>query len=106
MAIVAARASVTQYDLSPGKPPELSLTQKPLVICSECERLWKIYSDATRRYLDATLAKDDPAEDRDIDRKKFLENQALEASQWRELARKAIRDHVATHAAPAPDTPD
>ena len=61
---------------------------------------------ATRKYLDAMLAQEDSTAPRDIHQIDFLKDQALEATQWRELARKAIRDHAATHAGPAPETPE
>jgi hypothetical protein len=104
--MVAARSAITQYDLSDGKASELNPPERRPATCPECERLWKIYSVATRKYLDASLAQEDPAEATDTDRIKFLENQALEASQWRELARKAIRDHSAMHAGLSPETPE
>jgi hypothetical protein len=41
-----------------------------------------------------------------MDQVNALEDEALEAAQWRELARKAVRDHAATHAAEKPEPPE
>jgi hypothetical protein len=66
--------------------------------CPECERLWKIYVLATRQHLDATVAKETARPTDGIEKMKILEHQAVEAAQWRMLARKAVKDHAAEHA--------
>jgi hypothetical protein len=48
-------------------------------------------------YLDAILALEASAGRDRIDQINVLEDEALEAAQWRDLARKAVLDHVATH---------
>jgi hypothetical protein len=40
----------------------------------------------------------------DKEQVKILGAEALEAAQWRELARKAVRDHAAAHPGEKPDT--
>jgi hypothetical protein len=35
---------------------------------------------------------------------KILEQEAVEATQWWALARKAVRDHAVTHTGTTPDT--
>jgi hypothetical protein len=71
--------------------------------CPECERLWKIYVLATRQHLDAAVAKETAD---GIEKMKILEHQAVEAAQWRMLARKAVKDHAAEHAGEKPSTQD
>jgi hypothetical protein len=66
--------------------------------CPECERLWKIYVLATRQHLDATVAKETARLTDGIEEMKILEHQAVEAAQWRMIARKAVKDHAAEHA--------
>ena len=41
-----------------------------------------------------------------IEKMKILEHQAVEAAQWRMLARKAVKDHAAEHAGEKPSTQD
>jgi hypothetical protein len=67
--------------------------------CAECKRLWNVYALAT---LDAMMAKEAAAQQDDAANAKTLDDKALEATQWWELARKAIRDHEATHAGEKP----
>jgi hypothetical protein len=74
--------------------------------CPECERLWKIYVLATRQHLDATVAKETTWQTDGIEKMKTLEHQAVEAGQWRMLARKAVKDHAAEHAGDEPRTQD
>ena len=78
-------------------------TTKTMANCQECERLWKAYVLATRLYLDATRAEDAAAQGGDVERKKVLEEEALERARQREFARIAIRDHAATHAVTKPE---
>jgi hypothetical protein len=59
---------------------------------------------ATRRYLEATRAEEVLTPSGDMEKMKILEDEAFEAAQWRELARKAVRDHAATHAGEKPET--
>jgi hypothetical protein len=63
-----------------------------------------VYALATQRSLDAIKAKDTAAKLHDVASMKILHDKALEATQWWELARKAIRDHVATHTGEEPET--
>jgi hypothetical protein len=72
-------------------------------VCPECKRLWKVYALATRKSLDAIMAKDAAAQQHDVATTKILHDKALEATQWWELARKAIRDHAATHTGEEPE---
>jgi hypothetical protein len=58
---------------------------------------------ATRRYLEATRAEEVSMSTADREQMKILEAEALEAAQWRELARKTVRDHAATHPGEKPD---
>jgi hypothetical protein len=88
--------------LAENNPSEPNPSEKQTSNCPECERLWKAYALSTRKYLDATLAVKASAQRDDVE-KKFLEAEALEAAQWRDLARKAIRDHAATHAGEKPE---
>jgi hypothetical protein len=89
--------------LTDGKCSALNLPESQSEKCPECERLWAVYSVATRKYLDAAFAQKDPRLV-DLSLIEFLEDQAREAAQWRELARKGVRDHAATHAVQTPET--
>jgi hypothetical protein len=64
-----------------------------------------VYALATRKYRDAHLAKR-AAQIDDVGMLKALENDVIEAAQWIALARKAIRDHLATHAGEKPKRPE
>jgi hypothetical protein len=59
---------------------------------------------ATRRYLEATQAEAVSTPTGDTEKMKILEDDAFEAAQWRELARKAVREHAATHAGEQSET--
>src|SRR5579859_7511578 len=96
--MVAGRPGITEWNLPDGTSSEHNSPEKGSAKCPECVRLWKVYAVATRKFLDAILAQEDSEARRGIDQIDFLKDQALEATQWRELARKAIRDHAATHA--------
>jgi hypothetical protein len=72
--------------------------------CPECERLWQVYAVATRKNLDTILEKEAAAQTNDMGKMKILEQEAVEATQWWALARKAVRDHAATHAEATPET--
>ena len=63
-----------------------------------------MYALATQRSLDAIKAKDAAAKQHDAARMKILHDKALEVTQWWELARKALRDHEATHTGEEPET--
>jgi hypothetical protein len=58
----------------------------------------------TRRYLEVTRAEEVSTPTGDMEKMKILEDEAVEAAQWRELARKAVREHAATHAEEQPET--
>jgi len=79
-----------------------ALPEREEPVCPECNRLWKVYALATRKSLDAIMTKEAAAQYHDVAGVKILHEKALEATQWWELARKAIRDHVATHAGEKP----
>jgi hypothetical protein len=57
---------------------------------------------ATRRYLEITQEVSTPTDDGE--KMKILEEEAFEAAQWRELARKTVREHAAMHAGEEPET--
>jgi hypothetical protein len=86
------------------KPSESNSRQQRSPNCPECERLWQVYAVATRKHLDAILAKEGATQTDDIGEMKILEQEAVEATQWWTLARKAVRDHAATHAEATPET--
>jgi hypothetical protein len=76
---------------------------KPSPPCAECERLWRVYTLATRRYIDATLAEEAARQTGDLEKTmKILEDEATEAAEFRDFARKAVRNHAATHAGEKP----
>jgi hypothetical protein len=77
--------------------PEPNSPEKPPPACSECERLWRVYTLNTRKYLEVTLAEGAAAQTNDIAKVRILEEEALEAAKLRELARQAVRNHAATH---------
>jgi hypothetical protein len=81
-----------------AKSSELNSRQQRSPNCPECERLWQVYAVATRKHLDAILAKEAAAQTDGIGKMKILEQDGVEATQWWALARKAVRDHAATHA--------
>jgi hypothetical protein len=90
--------------LSNHKYSEPNPSEKRLSACPECERLWKVYALNTRKYLDATRAEEAAAATDNVEKLKILEDEALEAAERRELARKAVRNHAATHAGQKPET--
>jgi hypothetical protein len=92
--------------LPDGKASEPSPPKKRSANCPECERLWTVYTVVTRKYLDATLAQEALAGCGSIDKINVLEAEANELAQWRELARKAVRDHAAMHAGEKPEPPE
>jgi hypothetical protein len=59
---------------------------------------------ATRRYLEATRGEEVSTLTGNMEKMKILEDETFEAAQWRELARKAVRVHAATHAGEQPET--
>ena len=77
--------------------PEPDSPEKPAPTCPECERLWRVYAINTRKYLDVTLAEGAAAQTDDIPKVRILEEEALDAAKRRELARRDVRDHAATH---------
>jgi hypothetical protein len=81
-----------------GKSSELNSRQQQSPTCRECERLWQVYAVATRKHLDTILEKEAATQTDDIGKLTILEQEAVEATQWWALARKAVRDHAATHA--------
>ena len=83
--------------LPPNKLPEPNSPEKPAPACPECDRLWKVYALNTRKYLDVTLAEGAAAQTDNIAKVRILEEEALEAAKRRELARRAVRNHAATH---------
>jgi hypothetical protein len=84
--------------LPEGKSSELNSPQQRSPNCPECERLWQVYAVATRKHLDAILEKEAATQTDYIGKMKILEQEAVETTQWWALARKAVRDHAATHA--------
>jgi hypothetical protein len=59
---------------------------------------------ATRRYLETNRAEEVSKLSGDTEKMQILEEEAFEAAQWRELARKAVREHAATHSRDKPET--
>jgi hypothetical protein len=64
-----------------------------------------VFTLANRSYLDAALAEEAATRGDNVEKMKVLEEDALERAQWREFARKAVKDHAATHAGKKPETP-
>jgi hypothetical protein len=81
-----------------GRSSETNPPEKPSANCPECERLAEVLALASRKYLEAVRAQEASLGSNDFEQIKALENAVVEASQWRELARKALRVHAATHA--------
>jgi len=100
--MVAAGPGNIEYGLPENKSSRASSTEKRSPDCPECDRVWKAYALATRKNLDAFLATKASTQTRDIEKMKILEHKALEAAQLWALARKAVRDHAATHAGEKP----
>jgi len=63
----------------------------------ECNRLWRTYTLATRQQLNAILAQGAASQTGDAEKIKALKEAAAEAGRSKALARKAVRDHAATH---------
>ena len=63
-----------------------------------------MFTLANRRYLDAIRAEKAAAQADDVENIKILEDVALEEAQWREFARKAVKNHAVMHAGKQPET--
>jgi hypothetical protein len=84
--------------LAQNKSAEPDFPEKRSPDCTECDRVWNGYALATRKHVAAILAREGSTQTDDIEKMKILNDEALEAAHRRALARKAVRDHAATHA--------
>ena len=65
--------------------------------CSECDRLWRVYADATRQHVESVNAEVEAAKTDDITQMKALKTAQEGAVERRELARLQVKSHGATH---------
>ena len=65
--------------------------------CSECERLWSLYAYAAYKHSEVARGTGDAAMSGNPDWKREMKQAVDVAGEWREMARRVLRDHEASH---------
>jgi hypothetical protein len=66
-------------------------------VCTECDRLWKEYAEATKAYMKIISNQQIASLQHDLEVMAKLEPILREARERRESARRTLKDHEATH---------